>query len=515
MRTFAVALLLTAMAGLIAFSSLQRPASQANATENLPLREFHVHHEHVLGTSLELFVVAKDLATSDDVEHAVLAEIERLRMVFSLYDPTSELSRLNRTREPMSVSPEMIEVLKLYSVWQERTGGVLHSQVGGLVELWKKAEKEQREPDASALSAVAESLQRPGYALDAEANKVTRLSDQPLNLNAIAKGYIIQKATAAARQVGGAKGMLLNLGGDMSAWGVDSAGQPWAVGIQDPHDPHDNARPIASLLLKDQAIASSGGYERFYTIQGKQYSHLFDPRTGRSATGAAGATVIAADNTTANALATTLCILSPEEGLKLVSRCEGVECLIVDRNGTQHRSPRFASLERKLPDLEFVAAEQDAKADPWPAGYQVQMTVTLPESNAGKRYRRPYVAVWAENADGKAVRTITEWGNNPRWISTLPQWWKLAKNDAALVKAVSRATRSPGKHSIVWDGKDDKGKPLPQGTYTIHVEVHREHGKLVQQTGKIVCGAEGAKVVLEKNAETGDTVVEYAKKKAP
>jgi len=60
--------------------------------------------------------------------------------------------------------------------------------------------------------------------------------------------------------------------------------------------------------------------------------------------------------------------------------------------------------------------------------------------------------------------------------------------------------------------KDDKGKGLPQGTYTVRVEVHREHGKHVRQSGKIECKTEGAKVTLDKNEETGDTVVEYGKK---
>ncbi|MFO0863195.1 MAG: DUF2271 domain-containing protein [Gemmataceae bacterium] len=508
MRTISTAILLSAIASLIAFSGSPRSDSAASANEPSAIREFHSYHEHVIGTSLEMYLVAPDEHSAESAESAAIAEIERLRQIFSLYDASSELSQLNRTREPMAVSPEMIEVLRLYSVWRQRTGGVLHSQVGGLVDLWKKAELEQRQPEVASLAAVAEQLRQPGWTI--EANKVTRLNDQPLNLNAIAKGYIVQKAAAAAQRTLGIKGVLLNLGGDIAALGVDSANQPWAVGVQNPLEPFDNARPIASLLLKDRAIASSGGYERFYEIQGKKLSHLVDPRTGRTAVGASGATVVASDNTTANALATTLCILSPEEGLKLVSQFKDAECLIVARDGTQHRSPMFASLERPL---EPVA--QDKKADGWPEGFRVELTVTLPESNSGKRYRRPYVAIWAENAEGKAVRTITEWGNNPRWISTLPQWWKFAKNDPALVKAVSRATRSPGKHSVVWDGKDDKGKPLPQGAYTIHVEVHREHGKLVQQTGKIACTAEAAKITLEKNAETGDTIVEYAKKKAP
>jgi hypothetical protein len=128
--------------------------------------------------------------------------------------------------------------------------------------------------------------------------------------------------------------------------------------------------------------------------------------------------------------------------------------------------------------------------------------------------RRPYVAVWAENADGKTVRTVTVWGNQPRWIPELTRWWKIARDDRKLVQAVTRATRAPGKYTLAWDGKDDQGKLLPRGTYTLHVEVHREHGKHVTQTGKIVCAEEPAHITLAANAETGETVVEYGKKKA-
>src|SRR5262249_3516554 len=131
----------------------------------------------------------------------------------------------------------------------------------------------------------------------------------------------------------------------------------------------------------------------------------------------------------------------------------------------------------------------------------------------GMKYRKPYVAIWFENADAKAVRTIAVWGNNPKYTKDLTQWWKFAKDDAALVKAVTRATRNPRKYTLAWDGKDDAGKPLPQGTYTVFVEVHREHGKHLTQTGKIACAAEPAMLTLEKNAETDATVVEYAKKK--
>jgi FAD:protein FMN transferase len=511
-----VVLLLCSAFAWLGLASHHDAATKRNAVE-----AFYAHHDHIIGTSLDVWVTATDESAAEAAENAILAEVERLRRIFSLYDPDSELSRLNRTRAPMPVSLEMIEVLKQYDVFQERSHGAFNGQLGELVRVWKEAEKTQREPDDATLSQITHQLRQPGWRIDEGSRTVTRLTDLPLNLNSIAKGYIIQKAAAAAlAKVTTLQGLLLNLGGDMHVWGKDDAGRAgWTIGVQDPHQPYDNAPTIARLRLEGGAIATSGGYERYYTIAGKRHSHIFDPRTGRSAAGAASATVIARDNVTANALATTLCVLTPEEGLKLAAATPGVECFLVGKNGTQYRSAGFAAFE--LPASALVQDKKEEKKDEkkeekkaaaWADGYQVNFTLTIPSVSSFK-YRKPYVAVWIENAEAKPVRTITVWGNNPRWISTLPQWWKIGKNADTLVKAVTRATRAPGKYSVVWDGKDDKGNLLSQGTYTVQVEVHREHGKLVRQTGKIQCGAAPAQVTLEKNAETGDTLVEYAKKK--
>jgi hypothetical protein len=225
----------------------------------------------------------------------------------------------------------------------------------------------------------------------------------------------------------------------------------------------------------------------------------------------AGATVVADDNVTANALATTLCVLSPDEGLRLVQDTPGAECLLVLADGRQVRSAGLRALEGA------VAARAEEKAAvqkglPWPEGHKVSVALELLKGLGGKRYRRPYVAVWVEDADGKTVRSVTVWGRQPRWLPTLTDWWKVAGENEKLVKSVTRATRGPGKYEIVWDGKDDRGAAVGQGTYTIRVEVHREHGKHVRQSGKVVCGAEPVKVTLRKNAEAADTVIEYGKK---
>jgi thiamine biosynthesis lipoprotein len=484
------------------------------------------HFDHVLGTSLDLWLTAPD---SDRVADAVLAGVGRVGRVFSLRDPDSELARLNNG--PVPGSADLRTVLAAYDRVAPVTGGALNPLVGALARVWADAERTGREPDADVLARLATAIDRRGWELTADA--VTRATPHPLDLNAGAKGFALDRARAAARAAGAAAG-LVNLGGDMIGWG-DAA---HVVGVQNPFAPAENARPLGALRLRNAAVATSGGYQRGYDVGGERRSHLIDPRTGRPADRVASATVVAADSLTANLLATALAVLDPAAGLRLVADLPGVEALVIDADGRQSRSPGFAlesvvparpryrkavaagALTAALfvvagaPDAPLgpsVAVAQDApaKGEPWPAGFQVSVALELPKIDGARKYRRPYVAVYVEDGGGKAVKTIGVWGNEGRWLKDLSDWWKIGKTDGELVKAVTRATRGPGKYELTWDGKDEKGAPVPRGEYTVRVEVHREHGKHVRQSGKIALKGEPATLKLAANDETGETVVTF------
>lgn len=121
---------------------------------------------------------------------------------------------------------------------------------------------------------------------------------------------------------------------------------------------------------------------------------------------------------------------------------------------------------------------------PWDSSLELLINFEL--SNPGQGgYRRPYVAVWIEDAEGSPVRTLELWfqqgGRGMRWLRDLRAWMrgeqlrKLA-DGGDLATTVSSATRQPGKYSVTWDGKDDQKKPANQGTYFICIEAAREHG---------------------------------------
>lgn len=471
---------------------------------------FHFHHEGVLGTSFDLVVSTEGSAKAMAAEQAALEEIERLRKILSTYDPTSEVSRFIVGGGPTTCSPELLEVLNAYESWTARSRGAYHGQLGELARLWRAAEKAGTPPAPAALANVIASLSTPGWAFNTCDRTVTRLSSQPLNLDSLGKGYILGKALGAARAAAPAvEGLLLNIGGDLVATGLKAPSRPWLVGVANPRDPADNAEPLTQVLLADRAISTSGSYERGYTIAGRRYSHILDPRTGWPAEGVESATVVAADNATASALATTLCVLKPEEGLALVKETPGAECLIIAASGAQFRSAQFAALE--IPATGGAKKANEAKPSLWPKDFRLTLTLTVkgPAGGGGGGYRRPYVAVWAVNDKGARVRTIVLWGNQARYFPDLYDWSYGEKDRLDWAATIARATRPPGRHRVTWDGRDDSGNPVPPGTYTIFVEANRERGTYAKESVKMVCGAEPSKSVIKATTEFEEVTLTY------
>jgi len=602
-------------------------------------RQFAFQRDFVLGTSFDLVVWATQKRHAEFVETVVLAEIDRLCRVLSVYDPQSEVSRLNRNGSVASASPDLLALLHAYEQWSALTGGALSAQLGNLLQIWQTAEAANLLPASIDLAAAVGHLHRPGWQIDAPTRHVSRLGHQLLNLNSLGKGYIIRQAMLTAHAYCfDVFGALLNIGGDISVWGSGSPlpGSPWRIFCADPSRPQENAPPLTTIDLSNRAIATSAGYERGYTVAGKRYSHIIDPRTGWPARGVASATVIANDSLAANALATALCVLKPTEGLNLISLVKDAEALIVAADGTLFRSPGFGAFEVQaapvpsltpstptpaiapydvsgqtgtastpapdpnaaastapstnapaasptpdpsaaagtpapaptpppapaaLPPLTVgqavnltsndpvsftrgashikrpVRAEEvfsvtavtsddvtitdrfgnqatvarglltvftqapapiaatpppapapatannapvtaaNPSSDQWPSGYQVTLNIELPTPTTPPgKVRRPYVFWWIEDSSGKPLHSVSLWGNAFGHVKEMTEWWREVgmNHPVPWVKQTTRATRQPGKYQIVWDGKDDDGKPVPKGNYIMVLEVARE-----------------------------------------
>lgn len=448
-------------------------------------RQYTFHHENVLGTSLELKFAAASLADAEKAEAAALAEIDREAKILSAYDPASEFSRwLKTSHQPVPVSPELFEVLNLFDQWRARTGGALDASAEVVGRVWKAAAVRQQLPSQEELSAAVQSVRRTHWQLDAATHSAIHLSDAPLALNSFAKSYIVNRATDAAMKAARVNTAIVNIGGDLVVRG--QLAEP--VRIADPQSDAENSDPIARLLIRNRAVATSGNYRRGVQIGDRWYSHIVDPRTALPVDHVISATVVAPNAADAGALATSFCVLAPEESLKLAASLPEVECMLMTKDGKQLASRGWSALE--APHASVVnrsVAGSPAALQAWDASFELVINLEIAHLEA-QRARRPFVAVWVEDKDKFPVRTLALWFDKTRWLPELKSWYRGDRlrsmaEGTDITSSVSSATRSPGKYTLKWDGKDDKGKLVKPGKYTVFIEASREHGtyQLIRQ----------------------------------
>jgi hypothetical protein len=328
-------------------------------------------------------------------------------------------------------------------------------------------------------------------------------------------------------QGGEVRGVVLNVGGDLRVCGPAAR----TVGIASPRGDSETTDPIASVEVHDRAVSTSGDSQRGFQINGRWYSHVFDPRTGAPAAGVASATVIAERSSDADALATVLNVLPPAEGVRLVNATPGADCLIVAADGRITRSDGWHRYERSRPAaLAFAAPAADdpkpaPRADaPWGDTFELVVNFEINRPDAGGQYRRPYVAIWVEDKDGFPVRNLILWvsqgGSGPfQWLPDLSRWYRSDKarkkvDKTDMVLTLSRPTRPPGKYSFAWDGNDDHGKPLPRGAYTVFIDAAREHGTYQSIRKPVTIADTPFTEELQGNVEIRSASVVYRRKGA-
>jgi thiamine biosynthesis lipoprotein ApbE len=218
------------------------------------------------------------------------------------------------------VSPELFTILSLFDRWRDRTGGALDASAENVARVWRAAEARQQMPTPAALQTAVAGVRQSHWHLDEAAGTATHTSTIPLALNSFTKSYIVDRAARAALTIDGVEAIVVNVGGDLVARGA------WTeiVGVTDPRHNADNALPLTQVAVRDRAVATSGSYRRGFDIGGRHYSHIVDPRTGEPTSQMASATVVAPDAVDAGALATALCVLSPDEGEALAMQTAGV-----------------------------------------------------------------------------------------------------------------------------------------------------------------------------------------------
>jgi thiamine biosynthesis lipoprotein len=284
-------------------------------------------------TPINLIFYTSDEKNASEAAQAAFDLIAELEYVFTDWRPESELRQLcakSDGKTPIKVSDHLFRVLQQAQQMSERSGGTFDVTIGPVVKRWRQAIRQKKLPKPEKL---AEAMDLVGYRLvHLNPKDQTVLLDKPnmrLDLGGIAKGYIIDQVLALFKKRG-IDHVLVDIGGDMAMGDPPPGKEGWIVAVAPLEGlaADGSNGPFRRLTLSNCAVATSGDTEKFVEIDGRRYSHLIDPRTGIGITDHSNVTIIAPDATTADALASTVSILGPTEGLKLIEKTPDTEALI-------------------------------------------------------------------------------------------------------------------------------------------------------------------------------------------
>ena len=261
-------------------------------------------------------------------------ELDRLEAILSEWQPDSALSRLNRegARGAVAVPAELLAILRASVNVSRATGGAFDVTWFAFAPLWNAAAKTQVIPTPEQLATAQRSVGP--QAMVFEGDRVRLAPGTQIGLGGVAKGWIVDAVYRLLRERGYTD-LLVNIGGDLRAAGGGPDGSH-TLRIMDPFRPD---RPVVELEVGDKAVATSGNAYRSVLIGDLRYGHLIDPRSGRPAPFEGSVTVLAANAAMADALATALFVLGPDEGLALAKRTPGLDVVYVSRSEIRSTLP--------------------------------------------------------------------------------------------------------------------------------------------------------------------------------
>jgi thiamine biosynthesis lipoprotein len=283
--------------------------------------------EFVLGTLCTVDLYGKG---SRAQYRAVFARLRELEDIFSANREDTDLDRVNRGAgvEGAAVRRELITVLKKALYYAETSGGAFDPSVGPLVKLWGIGTDTPRVPSGGEIREALALVDYRDIEIDeAKGTVFLKRRGMALDLGAIAKGYAADEAVRLLAGQGITMG-LVDLGGNIFAYGERRKGKPWRIGVQDPGK--DRGAYIGVLELINKTVVTSGVYERYFEDEGTRYHHILSTANGRPVeTGLLSVTVAADSSADADALSTAAFALGWEKGRRLIEAVPGAEGIFV------------------------------------------------------------------------------------------------------------------------------------------------------------------------------------------
>lgn len=294
----------------------------------------------LMGTVVEGEANHPDLSIARRAVEVSLERMVEVDRLMSTFRPDSEISRANRlaTEHPVQVGEATFGVLQEAQRIARMSHGAFDVTIHPLMELWRSTTREGRIPSRKEREATLASVAHADLSLDSAHRLVRfRRPGMGVDLSGIAKGYAVDAAAEALKEYGVNSG-LIDAGGDLRVIGLNRQGGSWRVGLRHPLAP---SRLLLSILVEDEAVATSGNYFRYFTVADRRYGHLLRPLTGTAADAPLSATVIARSAMRADGLATAA-MLHREGAFAFINQVSEIEGIVISQ---QTRHPGKVSVQ--------------------------------------------------------------------------------------------------------------------------------------------------------------------------
>lgn len=307
------------------------------------------------GTFIEVTLVNVNQADRELVIQNIEKELEYYHFAFHPWQPgpTGRTNQLLAATGEFTVNPSLTPLIKKSKWYSIQSKGLFNPAVGHLVKLWGYHDEVPPEEGPTPDDADIQALLKQNPSMESITLKGVRLHNSnpanKLDFGGIAKGYAIDLILEHIQQMG-VRHASINTGGDLKVIG-QRGDKPWRIGIRDPRG--DGV--IASMdAHHNEAVFTSGDYERFYKHEGQRYHHILDPRTGYPAKNAQSVTVVHNDAALADAAATALFVAGPKEWLAIAKSMNIQQAMLIDRNGKIHITEGLAKrVKFEKPNLDI------------------------------------------------------------------------------------------------------------------------------------------------------------------
>ncbi|WP_407535000.1 FAD:protein FMN transferase [Elizabethkingia miricola] len=286
----------------------------------------------LMGSRFQITLVDKDSISAEQNIDKAIAEITRIENLISEWRPETQISQVNQNAgiKPIKVDKEVFDLTKKGIYFSKLTDGAFDISIVAMDKIWKFDDSMDELPSEQA---IKESVRNVGYQniiLDSINSTIfLKNPGMKIGFGSIGKGYAADKTRDLMKSMG-VKAGIIDASGDISTWGTQPDGKPWAIGINNPFNDHKMA---AVLYFKENAVTTSGSYEKYAEIHGKRYSHIMNPKTGYPSTGLTSVTITGPNATMANGFSTSVMVLGVKDGLKLLKLFPEYHYLLITDKG--------------------------------------------------------------------------------------------------------------------------------------------------------------------------------------